>query len=187
MCVAGLNVSTQPCNHRWVELQQQCEPTKNLANCPEKLRIAGWETRNEHCPWCNDNETSTSSSTHRLFGSSQAGSSPSSPMASDFLATRHGRSGSLSTLSSLSRHSSSASTGSDRGQRHREMNERLHLYLTLHPHETLPSARKNYPTYVSSPVDETSTSDGYGSRSSSSALSKGLMKSVRFSKNMFKG
>ncbi|RMY36804.1 hypothetical protein D0866_03688 [Hortaea werneckii] len=42
---------------------------------------------------------------------------------------------------------------SERGQKHRDMNERLSLYLTMSPHEVLPSAKKNYPSPIVLPVD----------------------------------
>lgn len=188
MCVAGLNVSTQPCNHRWYNLVRPCHPANNLANCPERLRLEGWETRNEQCPWCSASEQEVCTSTHRLFGSmSSASSTSSSPASPELGATRTHRSGSGGTLSSLSRHSSSASTDSDRGQRHRDMNARLHLYLTTSPHEVLPSARRNYPTYTASPVDESPASDAGSIRSASTAVSKGWKKSVRFSMAMFQG
>jgi hypothetical protein len=189
MCVAGLNVSTQPCNHRWYELRKRCTPSSNLANCPERLRLEGWETRYDHCPWCTDNDDTTSTTTRRLFGSAPSANTTVSslPTAPELAATRTHRSGSGGTLSSLSRHSSTASVDTDRAQRHRDMNERLHFYLTNHPHDVLPSARKNYPTSVTSPSDESPISDASSVRSASGTISKGLKKSVRFSKAMFKG
>ncbi|TKA75792.1 hypothetical protein B0A55_06403 [Friedmanniomyces simplex] len=190
MCVAGLNVSTQACNHRWYELRRACHPANHLNNCPEKLRLEGWETRNEHCPWCDAGEKALHVSTHRLFGStstttttSPASSSPASPELSGLTRSR---SGSAGTLSSLSRHSSSASMESERGQRHRDMNDRLHAYLTNHPHDLLPSARKNYPSMPSSPVEESPTSDVSSIISAGGAIGKGWAKSVRFSMAMFK-
>lgn len=189
MCVAGLNVSTQPCSHRWYQLLRACDPEKNLANCPERLRLEGWETRYETCPWCNDSEKDVHISTHRLFGSTSSTSSTTiSPTSPELMgAARTHRSGSGGTLSSLSRHSSCTSVESERGQRHRDMNERLNLYLTMSPHEVLPSARKNYPTYTSSPVDESSTSDAASMRSATGLFGKGWKKSVRFSKGMLRG
>jgi len=101
---------------------------------------------------------------------------------------RKERSGSLGTLSSLSRHSSTASVESVRSQRQRDMYERLSLYLTLPPHETLPSAKKNYPTYVASRVEESSgASDASSIKSASGALGRGFRKSVRISRSIFKG
>lgn len=75
---------------------------------------------------------------------------------------------------------------SERGQRHREMNERLNLYLTTSPHEVLPSAKKNYPTYNASPVEESIVSDNASTKSGASLVGKGWRKSVRFSRGVFK-
>ena len=187
MCVAGLNVSTQACNHRWYELRRACHPANHLANCPEKLRLEGWETRNDHCPWCDETEHQLHDSTHRLFGSmSSASATSSSPTSPQIAALTRSRSGSEGTLSSLSRHSSSASMESERGQRYREMNERLHLYLTSPPHETLPSARKNYPTYPASLVYDSPPSDASSVLSGSGTVGKGWKKSVRFSKALLR-
>ncbi|KAK3110549.1 hypothetical protein LTR53_015036 [Teratosphaeriaceae sp. CCFEE 6253] len=192
MCVAGLNVSTQACNHRWYELRRACHPANHLANCPEKLRVEGWETRNAHCPWCSDTDPALHTSTHRLFGRT-ASTSPtlSSPASPEIAALTRSRSGSAGTLTeSLSRHSSAAgSVESERRQRHRDMNERLHIYLTRHPHEILPSAARNYPTFQSaaaSPVEESPAWDGLSVMSAGSAVGKGWKKSVRFSMAMLR-
>ena len=151
MCVAGLHVSTQPCAHRWHQLIRACQPTNNLQNCPDKLKLEGWESRTSSCPWCDIDAVLTHESTHRLLGgSSSSNSVPSSPIISDLgynTPQRVDSFGTVSSLSPLSRQSSAHSTESDRGQRHREMNERLYTYLNSHPHEVLPSAAKNYPTY----------------------------------------
>lgn len=128
--------------------------------------------------------------THRLFGgSSSSGSSPSSPISPEPGFTRTRRSGSDGTLSSLSRHSSSASVETERAQRHRDMNDRLTIYLTTDPHEVLPSAKKYYPSYTQPPslIDDGSASDALSVRSSGSKLGKGWKKSVSFGKAMFKG
>ncbi|KAK0337039.1 hypothetical protein LTR94_006097 [Friedmanniomyces endolithicus] len=76
---------------------------------------------------------------------------------------------------------------SERGQRHREMNDRLHAYMTNHPHELLPSARKNYPSTPSSPIEESPSSDVVSIGSAGGGVvGKGWKKSVRFSMAMFK-
>jgi len=189
MCVACLNVTTQPCNHRWYKLVRSCHPANNLANCPERLRLQGWETRNETCPWCDEDAQTVHDSTHRLFGSvSSASSIISSPTSPEMCATRTHRSGSGGTLSSLSRHSSTSSTTeSDRAQRQRERNDRLHLYLTTHPHEVLPSAKKNYPNWTERPVEDSTASDSVSVRSTAGLVSKAWKKRVRFSKTMMNG
>lgn len=189
MCVAGLNVALQPCSHRWYQLVRSCDPSTNLANCPQKLKLEGWETRNDTCPWCNNEAPQIDESTHRLFGSA-SNSVPTSP---DLGATRQQRSGSACTISTLSRSSSAASAESDRerGQRHRDMNDRLHLYLTTDPHTVLPSAKKNYPTSKFPATvevrDISPVSDGASVRSNGSKLGNGWKKSVRLSKGIFKG
>lgn len=153
MCVAGLNLTTQPCLHRWYELIRACDPANNLQNCPEKLRLEGWERRVDECPFCNGGNHHMS--THRLCGSttSSASSVVSSPAMSEggaFTRThRRGSGGTLTeTCSPLSRQSSNCSTELDRATRAREMNERIYTYLACDPHEVLPSAKKYSPTYA---------------------------------------
>lgn len=151
MCVARLYVSTQSCGHRWYHLVRPCNSANNLQNCPEKLQLEGWESRTSDCPWCDGTTILLSESTHRLLGSTQSGTStPSSPTLSDTgnrVPQRRNSSGTVSSLTPLSRQSSAMSTESDRLQRDRDMNDRLHMYINSHPHEVLPSAAKNYPTY----------------------------------------
>lgn len=192
MCVAGLHVSTQPCRHRWYELLRACSDEHNLANCPQKLRLEGWETRRESCPWCepnaNDDEVAISNSTHRLFGSTSSASSSvsSSPILPPAGRPQMLRCGSDGTLSTLTRTGSFSSTGSERGQQHKERNDRLLLYLTMLPHEVLPSARKYYPSDDTSPRDEPRpSSDSSSIRSSKKMLGAGWRKSVRFGRSMF--
>jgi hypothetical protein len=184
MCVAGLNVSTQPCSHRWYELVRSCRDHRNLANCPDRLKLEGWEMRKEGCPWCD--EQAITESTHRLFGStSSASSAISTPTSPIFAATRQQRSGSDGTIQTLSRVNSISSGESERSQRHRDRNERFHMYLTSYPHEVLPSARKNYPK---SPRDESPSSpESAAVVVRSGGLSKSWKKSLRFSRGMFGG
>jgi len=155
MCIASLHVTTAPCSHRWYELIKSCNSANDLANCPERLRLQGWETRHEGiCPFCSGG-TEIQEATHRLFGSvSSASSVASSPLETMALG-RTSRRGSVNTLngtaiSPLSRQSStSSSLEFDRAQRSRDMNDRIRLYLSSAPHEVLPSAKKYYPTYAS--------------------------------------
>lgn len=189
MCVAGLNVSKQPCAHRWYNLKRRCDPSNNLANCPEKLKLEGWESRIDECPWCDGD--AVHESTHRLFGNpsstTSSTSSPISPLDVGFSRPRRSDSGgTLSSLSTLSRHNSTASTESDDGQRHKDMNERLHLYVNLDPHELLPSAARNYPTYPQAQSsDNTSSDEPTPLRRTDSVLKKRWRKSVRLSRTMF--
>ena len=190
MCVAGLNVSTQACAHRWYDLRKACQPANNLANCTGRLQLEGWENRSATCPWCSDSDSMVHDSTHKLVG--QSTSAAASPVLPDTPLTRSKRSGSDGTLDSLSRVSSISSVGveTDWGQRHRDMNDRLEIYLRSQPHDLLPSAKKNYPTYSQSSSSTTSADDGEFAerpvvRRSSSGLSKKWKKSVRFSRGIF--
>lgn len=150
MCIAGLNVA-KTCAHRWYELLRPCNPENNLQNCPEKLRLEGWERQREDCPFC---DGTGHLRTHRLFGSTSSASSiTSSPiMAGMTFNDKHSRRGSgatlMNTMSPLSRETSNCSIECERATRSREMNDRIHLYLSSDPHEILPSATKNYPTYA---------------------------------------
>lgn len=193
MCVAGLNVSTQPCSHRWYELLRSCSDEYDLSNCPQKLQLQGWETRKEICPWCDssgdNNDDIITTSTHRLFGStsSASGSSTSSsPVLAAMSKPQLVRCGSDGALSTLSRNGSFSSTGSERGQMHRDRNDRLRLYLTMLPHEVLPSARKYYPNSPPSPGEPTPPSSDAGSvKSTKNKLGAGWRKSVRFGRSVF--
>ena len=185
MCVAGLNVSTQPCHHRWYELVRPCSTNSNLSNCAARLKLEGWERRTETCPWCDEGAEQVSGATHRLFGSlSNPSSTPSSPTSQEFWG--RGRSGSGGTMPSLSRHNSAMSMESERGQKHRDMNERLSLYLTMSPHEVLPSAKKNYPSPIVLPVDADQTSEVCSARNATGLLRKRWRKSIRYSMGIFK-
>ena len=202
MCVAGLNVSTQPCNHRWYHLVRSCDATTNLANCPERLRLEGWESRVDICPFCNGDERAGDQSTHRLFGRTSFSSSvvPLSSLAPTEIGApvRYHRRGSTATTSTLSRQSSLDSEAEiDRGRMHRLRNDRLLLYLTSDPHEVLPSAKKNYPTYssfpASSPCAENASEPAQSSVSGSSAFAnsgrtfaRGWKKSIQLGKGLFK-
>ncbi|KAF1826703.1 uncharacterized protein K489DRAFT_407410 [Dissoconium aciculare CBS 342.82] len=169
MCVACLNVSTQPCNHRWYELVQPCQPGFHLANCQQRLRLQGWESRVDGCPFCEGTHSSVRESTHRQLGNGGLFTPRFAPSQTDisFLAQTHRRD-SNNTVNTLSRYSSSSSEPeNERGARHRERNDRLRVYLTSDPHELLPSARKNYPTYVQpSREDSSATLDSMSSTSS---------------------
>ncbi|KAM0721168.1 hypothetical protein Q7P37_003455 [Cladosporium fusiforme] len=194
MCVAGLNVCTQPCSHRWYELLRACSDERDLSNCPRKLQLEGWETRKEMCPWCDssgDNDEPITTSTHRLFGSTSSASSSSSTSSSPVISAMNTkpqlmRCGSDGALSTLSRTGSFSSTGSERGQMHRDRNDRLRLYLTMLPHEVLPSAGKYYPSSATSPKDMTPPSSDSGSiKSTKNRLGAGWRKSVRFGRSVF--
>jgi len=89
-------------------------------------------------------------------------------------------------MPSLSRHSSAMSVESERGQKHRDMNERLSLYLTMSPHEVLPSAKKNYPSPIVLPINENQTTDVCHTKNATGLLRKRWRKSIRYSMGVFK-
>lgn len=182
MCVAGLNVAISPCNHRWYQLKRSCSADRNLTNCPEKLKFEGMETRNENCPWCNESEHPLHASTHRLFGSTLSASSVlSSPASPEIRPTRPRRSGSGGTLSTLSRSGSFTGTEDEIIERYSSMNDRLHLYLTMHHSEVLPSAKRAIPpsSRVNSPI-----SDVASISSSTSILGKGWRRRMKLGKGV---
>lgn len=158
MCIAGLNLTTRTCAHRWYELIRQCNPANSLHNCPEKLRLEGWERQRADCPFCDG--TGHDHSTHRLFGSTSSASSVTSSPTMSAMGSFHdrysrrssGATATTGTTSALSRqnsnYSSSCSGELDRAIQARHMNRRIHVYLSSDPHEILPSATKNYPTYA---------------------------------------
>jgi hypothetical protein len=182
MCIACLNVSTSPCNHRWYELVQPCQPGFHLANCQQKLRLQGWESRVDGCPFCEGTHSVARESTHRQLGGAIGPFTPRferSQSDISFLAQTHRRD-SNNTVNTLSRYSSSSSEPeNERGLRHRERNDRLRLYLTSDPHELLPSARKNYPTYGQSSRDESTTTLDEFSTSSASKRRHSSMSNAR--------
>ena len=75
MCVACLELSTQPCRHRWYRLHHRCSPDFHLGNCPNKLQLQGWETRTEGCPFCEG--WPQTHEEYRLLCQSYGGSRPS--------------------------------------------------------------------------------------------------------------
>lgn len=191
MCVAGINATTQPCQHRWARLVQACEPSRDLQTCPNKLKFAGWEQKHETCPWCSSDGPPAHDSTHRLFGGATCPISPS-PATEMPEVPRRQRTGSIGTCSTLSRHSSINSIESvwaEKGQRHRDQNERLAVYLTSMPHDVLPSARKYYPMYANSSSEEGSASDHMSGcrRRDSGRPSMRFSRSFGFNRAMFKG
>ncbi|CZT16377.1 uncharacterized protein RCC_02220 [Ramularia collo-cygni] len=170
MCIAGLHVTTAPCSHRWYELIKPCNQSSDLANCPERLRLQGWETRHEGiCPWCTGSEPHLA--THRLFGSTSSASSVASSPSDSAPPGRSSRRGSVNTLNGLtlgplSRQSSTSSVMEfERAQRSKDMNDRIHAYLCSDLHEVLPSAKKYYPTYAS--ILETGDDDNTASSNTS--------------------
>ncbi|KAI4720884.1 hypothetical protein E4T48_02842 [Aureobasidium sp. EXF-10727] len=205
MCVANLNVSTQPCSHRWYTLVKPCSSTTNLANCPSKLALEGWETRLESCPWCDDSASDSGildDSTHRLFGGSisrsRSGSIGTSGIgAMPIAAERHRRQSSATdSTTSLSRESSSRfiqdenteTEVSVRGEKARMMNWRMDVYLMAHPERKQSIVQEVEGIAPEASVPEQSGLRRSGSiRRSGSLLGKKMKKGMRLSKNIFKG
>jgi len=203
MCVANLNVTTQPCSHRWYTLVKPCTSTTNLANCSSKLALEGWETRLESCPWCDDSSSDSGildDSTHRLFGGSfsrsRSGSIGTSGInAMPITTERHRRqssaTNSTTSLSNGGRIMQDEDVEAEelgRGEKARMMNWRLDLYLTGQPERGYSLAQD-----TESIAPETSVSEQSGvARSSSvrrsgSLLGRKMKKSMRLSKTIFKG
>lgn len=202
MCVANLNVSTQPCSHRWYTLVKPCTSTTNLSNCPSKLALEGWETRLESCPWCDDSASDSGildDSTHRLFGGSvsrsRSGSLGTSGIgAMPIAAERHRRqSSATNSTTSLSRSNSGRDDDAEaeelgRGEKARMMNWRLDVYLTGNADRKQSMVQENESIAPESPVSEQGSLSRSGSiRRSGSLLGRKMKKGVRLSKTIFKG
>ena len=108
----------------------------NLSNCSQKIRLEGWETRNEECPWCGSG-IELDDATHKLFGGSL-----SRPRAfSDSVSAspqRDRRASSAATSSSSLSRSSSRSVEEDfddldAGAKARMMNYRINYYMFRNP------------------------------------------------------
>ena len=136
MCVANLNVALQPCSHRWYTLVRPCEPHINLSNCPQKIRLEGWETRNQNCPWCGSNGD-LDDANHKLFGGSISRSRACSDAVSASPVRDRRTSGATSSSSSLSRSSSRSGDEDfddlDAGAKARMMNYRINCYMFRNP------------------------------------------------------
>ncbi|KAG9737734.1 hypothetical protein KCU73_g9918, partial [Aureobasidium melanogenum] len=205
MCVANLNVSTQPCSHRWYTLVKPCSSTTNLSNCPSKLALEGWETRLESCPWCDDSASDSGildDSTHRLFGGSvsrsRSGSlGTSGTSAMPVAAERHRRqSSATNSTTSLSKESSNRFTqdedvlveGLGRGEKARMMNWRLDVYLMAHPERKQSIVQEIEGIAPETPSPESNGLSRSGSiRRSGSLLGRKMRKGMRLSKTIFKG
>lgn len=148
MCVANLNVSLQPCSHRWYTLVRPCSDSTNLSNCSKKVRLEGWESRVQDCPWCGPSSISTHDATHKLFGGnefSEARRRSDSTVASTESIIR-GRSNSISTFSAINSRSSSQESESERreserAESNRMMNRRLDAYIITAVPDEIPSRK----------------------------------------------
>ncbi|PNS17130.1 ERAD-associated E3 ubiquitin-protein ligase HRD1 [Sphaceloma murrayae] len=152
MCVANLSVSLQPCSHRWYTLVRPCSSSTNLSNCSSKVRLEGWESRVDDCPWCGPSSTDPNAATHKLFGGndfSEARRRSDSTVASTDSFVR-GRSNSISnsvtTFSAITSRSSSPESEferreTDRAERNQMMNRRLDAYITTAVPDDIPGRR----------------------------------------------
>ena len=196
MCVAELNVSMLPCRHRWYHLARSCSPSSNLANCPGKLGISGWEIKCDFCPYCSG--WNISNAEYRLVGNDRSpsvGGLARTPSLTLTTTRRDSRRG------SLSRSDSNTSITMMAQEKNRAMNARVDAYFRV-PKEGAPPTSPYPPALpeandedtanlASSPSD--SSSDGQGSLRQSSTSSQNdniLMrmrrKSKRLSLSLFK-
>jgi len=194
MCVANLHVA-QGCGHRWYELRRACTLDSNLLNCPARLRLEGWETKNEACPFCSSSDPSSpvsaiDESTHRLFAgpTTPVGRKRSTSTTGPSTSPQRGRNDSISTNSltlSTSRSSSHESDEEardmDRAERNRLMNRRLEAYISINPASSKQDRLTPTITEAATVCDADSVSR------SSSVVGKSWKKSMRLPRNIFRG
>ncbi|CAI6340602.1 unnamed protein product [Periconia digitata] len=200
MCIAELNVSLQPCRHRWYHLSRSCTPSTNLSNCPTKLGISGWEIKCDFCPYCSG--WNLSNSEYRLVGNDRAPSSGGlsrSPSLTLNTTRRELRRGSLTRTDS-----SSSITMIQAQEKNRALNARVSEYFRVpvaaeptpipsaYP-GTLHEIDEEGPNVASSPSDTSSEGPDSVRHSSTSSqldspsiLKKMRHKSKRLSLSIFK-
>jgi hypothetical protein len=171
MCVAELNVSLQPCRHRWYHLSRPCKPSANLINCGNKLGLSGWEIKCDFCPYCAG--WNVSATEYRLVGNDRAPASgglsrtPSLTLTTTRRETRRG---------SLSRSDSNTSITMMAQEKNRAMNARVDAYFRV-PTEAAAAVPSPYPA----PVREVDEEDGGNVTFSPSDTSSEGHESVRHS------
>ncbi|KAF2226260.1 hypothetical protein BDZ85DRAFT_48070 [Elsinoe ampelina] len=180
MCVANLNVTLQPCSHRWYTLVRPCSESTNLSNCSNKVRLEGWETRVQDCPWCGTDTTDINVATHKLFGGndfSEARRRSDSTVASMDSLVR-GRTNSISTFSAItSRSSSQDSTeraDNERAERNQMMNRRIDAYITTAVPDEIPSRKASIKRTTKPALQKKESSDSstFGRRGSMMMLGR---------------
>ncbi|KAF2016140.1 hypothetical protein BU24DRAFT_409287 [Aaosphaeria arxii CBS 175.79] len=186
MCIAELNVSLMPCRHRWYHLSRSCSPSSNLANCPKKLGLSGWEIKCDFCPFCSGWNLSTTE--YRLVGNDRAPAVGGLARTPSLTLSTHRRE---SRRGSLSRTDSSSSITMMAQEKNRAMNARVDAYFRVPPPETssVPAPlreveEENDATIGSGPSDTSSEpSEGQESlrhsSTSSTEKSSGLFKKMR--------
>ncbi|KAF2086796.1 hypothetical protein K490DRAFT_43540 [Saccharata proteae CBS 121410] len=140
MCVAELNVSLLPCQHRWYHLLRPCGAATNLNNCSSKLKLEGWETKCDFCPYCS--AWNLSNSEYRLVGNDRTPSigglsrTPSVSFTSLTGARRDSRRASLArtdSSGSLANIGAGINIVEKASERNRAINARLDAYLGSNP------------------------------------------------------
>lgn len=96
MCKVNLNVSTQPCAHRWYQLIEPCSPSLDLSSCNARVKLQGWEQRTTSCPFCIASPTMTSLDSNQLLSSPDTCPSPEYTPGTHRLLTPQGTSPSIS-------------------------------------------------------------------------------------------
>ncbi|KAI9815266.1 MAG: hypothetical protein M1827_002746 [Pycnora praestabilis] len=129
MCLAELDVSTQPCRHRWYQLVRGCQENNDFTKCKGKLSIQGWEKRCDFCPFCEG--TPIDERQIRLIGNDRSPSTaglgwtpPISRRQSLASAGQDSRTG------ILARSDSNTSLTASQAQRNREQNAKIEAILT---------------------------------------------------------
>ncbi|KAF2235487.1 hypothetical protein EV356DRAFT_531931 [Viridothelium virens] len=194
MCVVELNVTTLECRHRWYHLLRNCSPSTNLQNCPDKLKLEGWESKVSFCPWC-DQETPTEPQEFRLVGNDRTPSIGGLSRASSttnieptlMSSRRESRSG------SIARTDSSTSLTEAAGERNRAQNMRIQWYLTTRLEAIAQEEAKERPTtsrrssIMGLPLSSTPSNTSTGSGSDGgSVLGKGWKKGKKISRSFFR-
>jgi hypothetical protein len=76
MCIASLNRTTAACGHAYFHLTQTCQPAANLASCPGKVSLAGWEQRPSVCAFCSGAANLDAGTTYKLLGQDDSAAVP---------------------------------------------------------------------------------------------------------------
>ena len=194
MCLAELSVSTLDCRHRWYHLVRSCSSSTNLENCPDKLKIEGWESKTASCPWC-DQDTSTDPQEYRLVGNDKTPSigglsraSSTTNIEPTLISSRH-----ESRRGSLARTDSSTSLTEAAGERNRAQNMRIQWYLTTRLEAIAQEETKERPTTsrrssaTGLPLSPTPTNGSSSTTSENGGIfGKGWKKGKQISRGFFR-
>ncbi len=177
MCVAELNVSTLPCQHRWYRLLRSCAPHRNLSNCPSKLQLEGWEAKTDACPYCTSWTPAPDAQQFRLVGNdrhpSVGGLSRTLSTSSPVVSLSHTRRD-YARRGSLNRSDSSSSVlAQAAGSKNRAMNLRVDAYLTSTPEQIASASAASSPDRRDSDEDDGQPATPASSGSSMTAQQEG--------------